>query len=238
MERNTKGFLWAGLGLLLAFALWTVLVCRVDVRQVGPLGSSVGFAALNTAFHRLSGVHMALYTLTDWLGLVPIGVCAFFGVLGLVQLFRRKRLRLVDPDLLLLGIYYLLVIAGYLLFEAVPINYRPILIEGRLEASYPSSTTLLVLSVMPTLKLQIDRRSKRAAVRTFAGAFAVLFSAFMVVGRLISGVHWITDIVGAVLLGLGLFFIYRYGVACSDRRGGEAGWNSMKSCRNCANARA
>lgn len=221
MERNTKGSLWAGLGLLLAFALWTVLVCRVDVRQVGPMGSSVGFAALNTAFHRLSGVHMALYTLTDWLGLVPVGVCAFFGVLGLVQLFRRKRLRLVDPDLLLLGIYYLLVIAAYLLFEAVPINYRPILIEGRLEASYPSSTTLLVLSVMPTLKLQLDRRSKRAAVRTLAGAFAVLFSAFVVVGRLISGVHWVTDIVGAVLLGLGLFFIYRYGVACSDRRGGK-----------------
>lgn len=218
MERNTKGFLWTGLGLLLAFALWTALVCRVDVRQVGPMGSSVGFAALNTAFHRLSGVHMALYTLTDWLGLVPVGVCAFFGVLGLVQLFRRKRLRLVDPDLLLLGFYYLLVIAGYLLFEAVPINYRPILIEGRLEASYPSSTTLLVLSVMPTLKLQIARRSDRPAVRTLTGAFAVLFSAFMVIGRLVSGVHWVTDIVGAVLLGFGLFFIYRYGVACSDRR--------------------
>lgn len=221
MARNTKGFLWTGLGLLLAFALWTVLVCRVDVRQAGPMGTGVGFAALNTAFHRLSGVHMALYAVTDWLGLVPVGVCAGFGVLGLVQLLRRKRLRRVDPDLLALGIYYLLVIAGYLLFEAVPVNYRPILIEGRLEASYPSSTTLLVLSVMPTLKLQVDRRSDRAAVRTLAGAFTVLFSAFMAVGRLLSGVHWLTDIVGAVLLGLGLFFIYRYAVACSDRRRGK-----------------
>ena len=215
MERNTKGSLWAGLGLLLAFALWTVLVCRVDVRQVGPLGSSVGFAALNTAFHRLSGVHMALYTLTDWLGLVPVGVCAFFGVLGLVQLFRRKRLRLVDPDLLLLGIYYLLVIAAYLLFEAVPINYRPILIEGRLEASYPSSTTLLVLSVMPTLLFQVNRRTKRQTVRRMT-AFVILFSAFMVIGRLVAGVHWLTDIVGSVLLSAGLYSLYRAAVPAAD----------------------
>ena len=219
MERNTKKYLWTGLGLLLAFALWTVLICRVDVQQAGPQGTRVGFAALNTAFHRLSGVHMTLYAITDWLGLVPIGVCLGFGALGLVQLLRRKRLRRVDPDLLLLGAYYVLVILGYLFFEAVPVNYRPILIEGRLEASYPSSTTLLVLSVMPTLQLQVGRRSKNAAVRGAVCAFAVLFSTFMVIGRLLSGVHWLTDIVGAVFLSIGLFFIYRYGVESSDRRG-------------------
>ena len=218
MRRNKNRSLWMGLGLLLAFALWTVLVRWADVREVGPMGTRVGFAALNTLFHRLTGVHMTLYAMTDWLGLVPIGVCLGFGVLGLTQLLRRKRLRRVDPDILLLGIYYVLVILGYLFFEAVPINYRPILIEGRLEASYPSSTTLLVLSVMPTLKLQIDRRCDRAGVKTVTGAFAALFSAFMVIGRLFSGVHWVTDIVGAVFLGLGLFFIYRYGVELSDRR--------------------
>ena len=183
------------------------------------MGTRVGFAALNLWFHRLTGVHMALYTVTDWLGLVPIAVCLGFGILGLIQLLRRKSLRRVDPDILLLGGYYVLVIAAYLIFEAVPINYRPILVEGRLEASYPSSTTLLVLSVMPTLKLQIDRRSKSAVIKGLVCAFSALFSAFMVVGRLISGVHWLTDIVGAVFLSLGLFFIYQYGVGASDRRG-------------------
>ncbi len=219
MRRNKNRSLWTGLGLLLAFALWTVLVCRADVREVGPMGTRVGFAALNTFFHRLTGVHMTLYAMTDWLGLVPIGVCLGFGVLGLTQLLRRKRLRRVDPDILLLGIYYVLVILGYLFFEAVPINYRPILIEGRLEASYPSSTTLLVLSVMPTLKLQIDRRSNRPSVKTLTDAFAVLFSAFMVVVRLISGVHWATDIIGAAFLSFGLFYIYRFCVETLDRRG-------------------
>ena len=218
MERNQKKDLWTGLGLLLAFALWTLLIRCVDVQAAGPNGTRIGFAVVNVWFHRLTGVHMTLYTITDWLGLVPIVVCLGFGVLGLIQLIRRKSLRRVDADLLLLGGYYVLVIAAYLIFEMLPINYRPVRIEGRLEASYPSSTALLVLSVMPTLKLQIDRRGKSAAVRGAVRAFAVLFSAFMVIGRLVSGVHWVTDIVGAVFLSLGLFYIYRFCVETSDRR--------------------
>ena len=218
MERNTKKPLSTGLGLLLAFALWTVLILFVDVQKAGPSETEVGFATFNIWFHRLTGEHMTLYTITDWLGLVPIAVCLGFGALGLVQLFRRKGLQNVDPDILLLGGYYVLVILGYLFFEAVPINYRPVLIEGRLEASYPSSTTLLVLSVMPTLKLQINRRSKSSVLKGIVDVFVVLFSSFMVIARLVSGVHWITDIIGAVLLSGGLLFIYQYGVEVSDRR--------------------
>ena len=124
----------------------------------------------------------------------------------------------VDPDIVLLGLYYILVILGYLVFEMIPINYRPILINGALEASYPSSTTLLVLSVMPTLKLQIDRRTNKSLVRNVTGIFVIAFSAFMVIGRLISGVHWATDILGAVFLSAGLFLLYRYAVDAADRR--------------------
>ena len=218
MKQNTNKNLWVGIGFLLAFMLWTILIQRLDVQTAGPNGTEIGFAAFNLWFHRLTGVHMALYTITDWLGLVPIAVCLGFGIVGLVQMIRRKSLRRVDSDILLLGLYYILVILGYLFFEAVPINYRPILIGGRLEASYPSSTTLLVLSVMPTLKLQIGRRSKSAAVSGAVSIFVVLFSAFMVVGRLISGVHWATDIIGAVFFSLGLYLMYRFGVETLDRR--------------------
>ena len=207
-----------GAGLLLTFVLWTVLIQCVDVRAAGPRETKVGFAAFNTWFHDRTGVSMPLYTVTDWLGLVPILICAGFGILGLAQWIRRKRLLRVDPDILLLGVYYLLVIFGYLFFEMVPINYRPILIDGYLEASYPSSTTLLVLSVMPTLKFQADRRSGHPAVRKLAAAFAALFSAFMVIGRLVSGVHWATDIIGSVLLSAGLFTLYLAAVERADRK--------------------
>ena len=124
----------------------------------------------------------------------------------------------VDPDIILLGLYYILVVFGYLAFEMVPINYRPILIHGALEASYPSSTTLLVLSVMPTLVFQVNRRCERKTVKRTVSIFVVLFSAFMVIGRSVSGVHWATDIVGSVLLSFGLFKLYQSAVTAVDLR--------------------
>ena len=218
MKQNKKKHLWMGIWFLLAFLLWTALIRCVDVQAAGPNGTKVGFAAFNLWFHHLTGVHMTIYTITDWLGLVPIAVCLGFGVVGVFQLIRRRSLLRVDPDIILLGLYYILVILAYLVFEMVPINYRPILIGGALEASYPSSTTLLVLSVMPTLKHQIDRRTDKPLVRNVTGLFVIAFSAFVVIGRLIAGVHWATDIIGAVFLSMGLFLLYRYAVDLADRR--------------------
>ena len=212
-----KRNLLAGAGLIGAFALWTVLIRWVDVQAVGQNGTKIGFADFNVWFHQLTGVHMTLYTITDWLGLVPIFICLCFGVLGLVQLIKRRSLLSVDPDILLLGIYYVLVIACYLIFEMIPVNYRPVLIEGRLEASYPSSTTLLVLSVMPTLWFQANRRVSNAMIRKAVAVFVVTFSVFMVIGRLVSGVHWATDIIGSVLLSAGLYMLYRSAVLNTDK---------------------
>ena len=215
MKKGKNGIA-TGLILILAFILWTVLIQRVDVQPVGQNGTNIGFATVNTWFHRLTGVHMAIYTITDWLGLVPIVVCMGFGVLGLVQLIQRRSLKKVDSDILLLGFYYVLVILGYLIFEMIPINYRPIPIDGVMEASYPSSTTLLVLSVMPTLVFQVNRRARGTAAKRVTAALSILFSLFMVLGRLISGVHWMTDIVGAVLLSAGLYTLYRSTVMTMD----------------------
>lgn len=228
MKYDWKKLMIAGAALLAGFVLWTVLILLVDVQPVGQNGTNIGFAAFNTWFHKITGVHMTLYTVTDWLGLVPILICVCFGVLGLIQLIRRKSLMKVDPDIILLGIYYILVIIGYLFFEMVPINYRPVLIDGHLEASYPSSTTLLVLSVMPTLKYQVDRRSENVNVRRITTVFVILFSAFMVIGRLVSGVHWATDIAGSVLLSTGLFLLYVSAVSLADEKAQAAKGTQMK----------
>ena len=210
MKEIRRKELLAGIVLLAVFALWTVLIRHIDVQNAGPNGTEIGFATINVWFHRFTGVHLLVYTITDWLGLVPIIICMCFGVLGLVQLVKRRSLFTVDSDILMLGVYYVVVILGYLLFEMVPINYRPILIDGNLEASYPSSTTLLVLTVMPTLKYQSDRRIANPVIRKVIMVFVIVFAAFMVIGRLISGVHWATDIIGSVFLSSGLFTIYRF----------------------------
>lgn len=218
MKDNAKRDLLPGTALLAAFAIWTVLIQHIDVKNAGVNGTEIGFATLNVWFHRLTGVHMMLYTITDWLGLVPVIICMCFGILGFIQLIKRRNLRKVDTDILLLGIYYVLVILCYLLFEMVPINYRPVLIDGNLEASYPSSTTLLVLSVLPTLQCQADRRIRNLMTAKAITAFVITFSSFMVVGRLVSGVHWLTDIVGSVFLSFGLFMVYRFMVIYTDHK--------------------
>lgn len=209
MKKNGKKQFISGIVFMAAFVIWTWLIQKVDVQPVGQKGTVVGFAVFNCWFHKLTGVHMGLYTITDWLGLVPVFVCIAFGEIGLGQLIKRKSLFRVDLDLIYLGIYYVLVIFGYLFFEICPINYRPVLIDGILEASYPSSTTLLVLSVMPTLMLQTNCRIKNRYAKRIIYIFTVVFSAFMVIGRLIAGVHWFTDIVGAVFLSTGLFYFYK-----------------------------
>ena len=209
MKKNGKITLFSGVIFNSLFIVWTFLITTVDVKSVGINGTDVGFATINTWFHNLTGVNMTLYTITDWLGLVPVFICMIFGVVGLIQLIKRKSLLKVDFDIVVLGVYYVFVVFAYLLFEMIPINYRPILINGFMEASYPSSTTLLVLSVMPTLVFQVQRRTKNEKIKLVINIVTVVFSLFMVIGRLVSGVHWVTDIIGSCLLSAGLFFIYK-----------------------------
>jgi len=206
--RKFRKRLGCSIGLFSAFILWTIAVCCVDVQAIGPRGSSVGFAAINRLVHRLTGVHFNLYIITDWLGLIPIGVCMGFGILGLVQWIQRKHILKVDRSLLVLGGFYLAVMAAYAFFEVLTINYRPVLIEGILETSYPSSTTMLVMCVMPTALMQIRTRSRNRMLSKCASILICAFIAFMVTGRLVSGVHWFSDIIGGALLSSALVMIY------------------------------
>ena len=208
---RTKGMknLISGITFVISFVIWTILILILDVQPIGVKGTNIGFATINSWFHSLTGVNMTLYTITDWLGLVPIFICMLFGFVGFIQLIKRKNLLKVDFDIIVLGVYYVIVILCYVIFEMYPINYRPILIYGFMEASYPSSTTLLVLSVMPTLVFQCNQRLKNIILEKFITIFTVAFSVFMVVGRLTSGVHWLTDIIGSCLLSAGLFYAYK-----------------------------
>ena len=208
MKKETKKNFGIAAILLGAFVLWTVAVRLVDVQPIGPQGSGVGFATVNSWVHNLTGVHMSLYTVTDWLGLVPIGVAMGFALLGLIQWIKRKHLSQVDFSILVLGGFYLLVMAAYVLFEVFVINYRPVLINGCLEASYPSSTTMLVLCVMPTTLMQLNARIKSQTLKRWVGFGITAFILFMVIGRLLSGVHWFTDIIGGALLSAGLVMLY------------------------------
>ena len=209
MKNKNQRMILMAIGNLAGFVLWTILASLLDVQCIGPQKSAVGFATVNGWFHDLTGVHMELYVLTDWLSLIPLGIVVGFAILGLSQWIRRKSLGKVDRDLLLLGGFYGLVLLMYVLFEGLEINYRPVLIEGILEASYPSSTTMLVLCVMLTAVMQANMRIRNPKWKNWLAWTLWIFTAVMVVGRLISGVHWLTDIIGGILLSNGLVLLYR-----------------------------
>lgn len=210
MRRNGFASLAAAVCFLAAFALWTMAVCAVDVEPIGPGGSKVGFAALNGAFHELTGVHWVLYEMTDKLSIVPVLVMVGFGIGGFRQMMSRRSLLGVDRSLLALGVLYVVLLAAYLLFEKCGVNYRPVLVEGVLEASYPSSTTLLILGVMVPALMQVNYRVECPCVRKALAAVIVAFAVFMVFARLVSGVHWLSDIIGGVLLAAGLAAAYYF----------------------------
>ena len=209
MKKEHRRNLLFAICLLVAFLLWTLAIQFIDVQAIGPRESTVGFATINRFVHNLTGVHMSFYTITDWLGLVPLMFVMGFGTLGLIQWIKRKHLLKVDYSILVLGGFYIVVMAVYVLFEMFVVNYRPVLINGYLETSYPSSTTMLVMCVMPTAIMQFNARIKNDILKRCVSSTIIAFIVFMVIGRLISGVHWFTDIVGGALVSAGLVLMYR-----------------------------
>ena len=210
MDKKNRRLFFVGVSLLAAFVLWTVFVCFIDVRAIGPRESSVGFATLNGYVHSLTGVNMYLYVITDWLGLVPICFILGFGMLGLCEWVKRRNLFKVDYSILTLGGFYIFVMLAYIFFEVFVVNYRPILINGILEASYPSSTTMLVMCVMPTAIMQFNKRIKNNLFKKCVNILIVAFMTFMVIGRFVSGVHWFSDIIGGALFSGGIVMIYSF----------------------------
>lgn len=203
--------------LLSAFLLLTFAVTRVDLQNTGIGDFVVGFGKINIRFHRFTGVHLWIYNLTDRLSAVPLLICFGFGILGLYQLVKRKSIFKVDRDILILGLLYIATIGFYLFFEVNIINYRPILIDGKREASYPSSTTVLCLTVMLTAARQFQIRIKNKKIAGAVSKLSAGYGILMMIARLVSGVHWLTDILGGVLLSLRLVSAYNWRCETENR---------------------
>ena len=217
-------FLGTLMGLL--FAAFTYKVKTYDVRAIGPLDSTVGFSHINERVHALTGVNKMWYDITDMLGYAAIALAAVFALIGLVQLIRRRSLRLVDPEILMLGLLFIAVIGFYAGFEKFVINYRPILMPDdlSLEASYPSSHTMLICVVLGAVMILLGRYVRNTALRILLGLVLAAGIIVTVAGRLWCGYHWFTDIVGGLLLSASLLFIFAGGVyGVKDRKPGAIG---------------
>ena len=209
MRKKAKRYLVLSALFWFIFVAFTYCVLTIDVSSVGPQQSKVGLSTINAFVFQTLGTHKIWYTVTECLGIAALLCAAGFGAVGIWQLLKRKSIRKVDRELIVLGCLYVLVVAFYLLFEQVVINYRPILVDGVLEASYPSSHVLLVTCIAATAAIQLGMRNSRAPGFHLAVNFAaVSIIVLTAIGRLLSGVHWFTDIVGALLLSASLVTMY------------------------------
>ena len=191
----------------LLFIFFSLLVRVIDVQPVGPEASNIGFAGLNTAVHEFFGMHLFWYKLTQLLGVAAIAVAGLFAVVGFIQLIQRKNLLKVDKKILMLGVIYILVILLYALFEKVPFNYRPVILDPAegLEPSYPSTHTMLILTIFGTAVAVLGDYIKNAKLVLLLKIVCLVIMALTIVGRLVCGVHWFTEIAGGVIISL--FFI-------------------------------
>ena len=206
MNNKKRNFLISGILLLIAIT-FTILVKVVDVKQIGVNNSSIGFATLNQFIFETTGVNIIWYHITDWLGLIPVFMAIVYAFIGLIQVIKRRSIFKVDKEIILLGLYYIIVIALYVFFEKVIINYRPILMNGFLEASYPSSHTLMTICICGS-SILINKKLFNNKITKVINYLSIIIITITVVGRLISGVHWFTDIIGGILISSGLLMTF------------------------------
>ncbi len=193
--------------LIILSVLFTELVKNIDVKPIGPNESLVGFADINRLFHNLIGSNMIIYKVTEFLGYIPIVMALVYVFIGLKELIERKSLLKVDREIYILALFYVLVVGVYVFFEKFIVNYRPILIDGVLEASYPSSHTLMSICLCGS-SIIINKKIFKNKFGDVENILSVILILLIVIGRIISGVHWFTDILGGIIISSALLVVF------------------------------
>ena len=207
MKKVNKNFIIGG-SLLLLFLVFTVLVKFVDVQNIGPLNSEVGFAGLNELF-LVESTSKVWDIVSDIIMVISLLVVCLFIVVGIAQWVNRKSLKKVDKNIFVVAGLYVAVAIVFVLFEIVVINNRPVLENGELVASFPSSHVLISLSLLLSGLIQLHKfYMKNRKVLLVADIVVSILAVMIVIGRMLSGVHWITDIIGAILVSGALVYIY------------------------------
>lgn len=202
-----KKNLYISIFLIFLSVLFTILVKVIDVKPIGPNNSKVGFSFINEFFHKSIGVNMVWYKITYILGIIIILIAVLYALIGIIQLLKRKSIKKVDREIILLGIFYIVIAVIYVFFEKFIVNYRPILMEDVLSASYPSSHTMLAICICVSSIMVNNKIFKNEFTNSFNVILFILLLV-VVIGRFISGVHWASDIIGGIIISSSLLMSF------------------------------
>lgn len=195
--------------LIMLSVIYTILVKYVDVAPIGPKASSVGFSTLNKFVFNFLGRSNIWYNITEVLGMISILIALFYALIGLYKLIKNKSILKIDKEIIILGIFYFVVLLVYLFFEKVIINYRPVLVKGILEASYPSSHTMLSICICLSAMIINNKLYKNMRISKIINTLSIIIMITTTIGRLLSGMHWVSDILGGIIISICLSYIFK-----------------------------
>lgn len=164
---------------------------------------------MNDAIFNFFGENKTLDKISDVLLIAMLAIVAGFALSGLVQLIKRNKLKKVDSEILAMVPSLLLLVAVYFVFEKIwVLNYRPILINGIAEPSFPSTHTLIAVTVLGMTMMALPKYIKNRKQRILIDVLALIAMAAMAFLRVASGMHWMTDVLGGVIFGIDLVLVY------------------------------
>lgn len=236
MTKPKKNLLIVSIALFALFFVFTLLVATVDKAAGNAPGTEIGFSHLNLAFfkatHKNGEISNGWYKLTEFLGYLALAEATGFAVYGVAQLIVRKSLKKIDKDLFVLAAAYVLLGIFYVAFEKIVVNYRPVLENGEIAASYPSSHTMLTITIASTgifmLRRRMTCRPALISAETLSGAVMLV----MTVGRLLSGVHYFTDILGGVLLAAAIVMLFAAFLPAQNVQAAEQSFSATNGANN------
>lgn len=201
----TMACLFMGLYIVLLVMLYSV-----DVTFEGVNGSRIGLSGINIPIRDAIGTNMIFYNISKYVGALGIALVGVLAVWFLVRIIREKSLKALTRKEYELGVLYLLTCVLYVVFSKIVINYRPIIKwdEEGPESSFPSTHAMIAVVIFGSFCCIAGNYIKNEKLCKLIRILCVILAVLVIVGRMLSGVHWFTDIVGGVLVALSLVFAY------------------------------
>ncbi len=188
----------------LALFLLLIILLSIDRATITFAGKEVGLSHLN---------NLVSYKFDDTLDKVSdvLFYFSFSGVilgvvLGIMQLVKNKSLFAVDTKILFFGIFVILAIIFWLVFDkGLKINYRPI---DPTEGSFPSTHVFMTTFFMLAAHNLLCSLFKGNNIVKYGSlAVAIIFIVLVTIFRVSSGMHYITDVIGGLFIGLSFYFL-------------------------------